>query len=838
MTCTTGPAWPPRRPLTASERRLLQMIDKGSVDDLVAQALLLAIVVWVGSPWLWVGWASRWLALAGARLARREILADRTHRALFLLAVGHGLAGIGAVVSVPEAAPLVMLVMFGDLTLAGYTDRGARRGYFALCLANAALVALVSLGDWSDVADLAPRWLYVVVLGAHGLATGTVAARIARETYTVLRDRGDRLRALAARARDADREGQLEVARALSSSTARDLARLADVVAGLRTERDAEQVRSGAAEGSATAKNALARLRALSHGVFPDVLHQHGLGAALRALDHTERADPAAPGVVVAQDAQTRLPPDVESAFYALVAACRRARPGAGLTAAIRQRRGYAELLLTGDGPGTGSDGDGLEVDDDTLAALTDRVDGVRGTLEVTRTDGRTTVHAAAPLDVAPSGTDADPQAVAILTRFISSSTLLCALGLVATSAVWAVTRLLAVGIIDAVLVVVMASVLGAGALERRGRRGAALGLLCFETAFAGIVVSAAIPAFAPTAALIVMLPLILGLPYLSRRALEAIGVAQTLIVVGVICLGVAETGLVDAALLPQWVYLSLLAPTVVAVGLLVVVALGEGRAAVDASNEHLQTALLDLLKDIDATRRGIERDLHDGAQQHLAALAIQLHVAEQLAAQAAAAGTDGPRRGPGPLAQQPVPTPATGVSTPWQRLGVVLDRVAGQVEQAREELALLVDGRFGETLREIGVDEALRRSAALARRPVTVSAQGADDVPAAAAMTAYFVCNEAVQNATKHAGPEASVAIDLRLVEDADGPRLTFRVSDDGQGCDPAVLHAGRGVAELVRRVREAGGDLVATSAPGRGTALTGWVPAGPQVAAGTMVG
>lgn len=838
MTETTGATgpnnWPPRRPLTASERRLLQMIDKGSVDDLVAQVLLLAIVVWVGSPWLWVGWASRWLALSGARLARREILADRTHRALFLLAVGHGLAGIGAVVSVPEAAPLVMLVMFGDLTLAGYTDRGARRGYFALCLTNAALVALVSLGDWSDVADLAPRWLYVVVLGGHGLATGTVAARIARETYTVLRDRGDRLRALAARARDADREGQLDVARALSSSTARDLARLADLVAGLRTERDAEQVRAGAAEGSATAKNALSRLRALSHGVFPDVLHQHGLGAALRALDHTERADPAAPGVVVAEDAGKRLPADVESAFYALVVACRRARPGARLTAAIRERRGYGELLLTGDGP----DGDGLEVDDETLAALTDRVDGVRGTLEVTRAGSRTTVHAAAPLDVAPSAADADPQAVAILTRFISSSTLLCALGLVATSAVWAVTRLVAVGIIDAVLVVVMASVLGAGALERRGRRGAALGLLCFETAFAGIVVSAAIPAFAPTAALIVMLPLILGLPYLSRRALEAIGLAQTLIVVGVICLGVAETGLVDAALLPQWVYLSLLAPTVVAVGLLVVVALGEGRAAVDASNEHLQTALLDLLKDIDATRRGIERDLHDGAQQHLAALAIQLHVAEQLAAQAAAPGPDGPRGGTGPVARQPVPTPATGMSTPWQRLGVVLDRVAGQVEQAREELSLLVDGRFGETLREIGVDEALRRSAALARRPVTVTAQGTDDVPAPAAMTAYFVCNEAVQNATKHAGPEASVAIDLHVVEEQDGPRLTFRVSDDGQGCDPAVLHAGRGVAELVRRVREAGGDLVATSAPGRGTALTGWVPAGPQVTAGAAVG
>ena len=227
--------------------------------------------------------------------------------------------------------------------------------------------------------------------------------------------------------------------------------------------------------------------------------------------------------------------------------------------------------------------------------------------------------------------------------------------------------------------------------------------------------------------------------------------------------------------------------------GLLVVVALGEGRAAVDASNEHLQAALLDLLQDIDATRRGVERDLHDGAQQHLAALAMQLHVAEQLAAQAAA-----------------------GDAAVRRRLGVVLERVAGQVEQAREELALLVEGRFGETLREIGLGEALRRSAALARGPVRVTADGAADVPAAAAMTAYFVCNEAVQNATKHAGPDAAVTIDLRLVTGPQGDRLTFRVSDDGQGCAPAVLHAGRGVGELVRRVREAGGDLDDDLGPG----------------------
>ena len=805
LTAAGADGFPARRPLTSSERRLVAMLDRTTREDLVAAAVLLAVTVYIGSPWLWLGWAARWLAPLGAQAARREILADRTRRGLFLLAAGHALAGVGTVAAVPQAAPLVMLVLFSDLTLAGYSERPARPSWFALCLGNIAAVALVSLGEWSDVPRVAPAWLFVTVLGGHGVATAAMCATTARETYTRLRDHGERLRVLAERARDADREGQLEVARALSSTTGRDLGRLADLVDGLRAETDLARLRAGAAQGSATAKQALAGLRALSHGVFPDVLHQHGLAAALRSLDH---AGPGRTGVLVVEEPDERFPPEVESAFHALVATCLRGTAAASASAVLMRRRGYAELVLDLDGTSP----DGPAFDDATLAALTDRVDGVRGTLEVTAGPGRVRVHAGAPVTPPPARPDADPQAVAILTRFISSSVVTSVVGLVTTSIVWAVTGSTAVALVDAELVVVLLACLGAGALERRGRHGAALGLLCFETAFAGIGTSLTIPVFAPTAALIVMLPLVLGLPYLTREALRVIAAAQSVIVVGVIVLGIWRTGIVDAAQLPDWVGLSLLAPTSVAVAVLVVIAISEGRAAVDASNETLQAALADLLAGIDATRRGIERDLHDGAQQHLAALAIQLHVVEQLAGQ----GDDA-----------------------RDRLAVVLDRVAQQTAQARAELALLVDGTFGATLRDVGVAEALRRSAALSRRPVAVHVEGGDDLPTAAAMTVYFVCNEAVQNATKHAGPDASVTITVR----PDGAqRLAFRVEDDGHGCPPGVLLAGRGVADLVRRAREAGGELTAASAPGRGTTVHGWVPltggpgTGPQPATGIV--
>lgn len=802
LTAPDGVRPPGRRPLTPSEQRLLAVVRRVTVDDLVAQPVLLAVTVWVGSGWLWLAWCARWVAPLGAVLARRAILADRTETGLFVLAAAHGVAGIGGVAAVPQAAPLVMLVMFGDMTYAGYAVLARRRAYFALCLANAAAVALVGLGDWSDVADRVPGWVIAGVLAAHAVATALVTAGIARETYTVLRERGDRLRAVAARTREADREGRLAVVRALAAGPQRDLAGLADLVARLRSTADAAALRDGAQAGADAAKEALGRLRALSRGVFPDVLHQHGLVAALEALP------PPAPGdggVRVLAAPEERFPPGVESAFHAVVTTVGStagstvgSTVGGGRVALLR-RRGHAELLLTLPGP----------PEPELLAAVTDRVEGVRGTVAVVPADGAdrgagALLHVAAPLAAGRPhpGADphADPHAVSMLRRFVSASTLLCTVGLGVAGVVWAVTGLPAIGVVVAVLVVVLACVVGAGLLERRGRLGGALGLLCAETAFAGVVVSLVVPQFAPTAALIVMLPLTLGLPYLSRRALDLVALGQAATVVGVVVLGVADEGVVGGGLLPGWVPVALLAPTVVSVGLLVATTLTEGRASADAANERLQAALADLLGEIDASRRRIERDLHDGAQQHLAALAIQLHVAGQLAARSAAEGDPA----------------AAG------RAAAVLDRVAGQVQQARAELSALVDGTFGATLRDLGLDEALRRSAGLAGRRVDVTASGLGDLPGPVALTAYFVCNEAVQNATKHAGPGAAVTVDLRRTAD----RLELAVRDDGAGCEPDLLHAGQGVRELVRRVGDADGELTVRTAPGRGTTVAGWLP------------
>jgi signal transduction histidine kinase len=85
-----------------------------------------------------------------------------------------------------------------------------------------------------------------------------------------------------------------------------------------------------------------------------------------------------------------------------------------------------------------------------------------------------------------------------------------------------------------------------------------------------------------------------------------------------------------------------------------------------------------------------------------------------------------------------------------------------------------------------------------------------------------YFCCMEAVQNATKHAGPNAHVWIRLNVV----GPVLRFEVRDNGTGFDPDTAPMGMGLQNLRDRVDAFDGRLEVVSACGRGTVVTGAIP------------
>ena len=88
---------------------------------------------------------------------------------------------------------------------------------------------------------------------------------------------------------------------------------------------------------------------------------------------------------------------------------------------------------------------------------------------------------------------------------------------------------------------------------------------------------------------------------------------------------------------------------------------------------------------------------------------------------------------------------------------------------------------------------------------------------------TAFYCCAEALQNATKHAGPGASAVVRLGH---GDG-WVHFSVRDDGAGFDPDTVVRGQGLDNLRGRVAAAGGSLVIDSTPGAGTCVAGRLPA-----------
>ena len=210
--------------------------------------------------------------------------------------------------------------------------------------------------------------------------------------------------------------------------------------------------------------------------------------------------------------------------------------------------------------------------------------------------------------------------------------------------------------------------------------------------------------------------------------------------------------------------------------------------AEIGRSRERLVTAR-------DAQRRRLERELRDGVGSELAAIRDEI-------------GSDAER----------VVTDAGSVERS-------LDHLGARANAALEELRDVARGIFPSLLIDQGLGAAL---GALARKSGPGTHLSVDPLVAtmrfdpAAENAVYFCCVQAVQNAQRHAAG-SNVAIELSL----DGDTLVFVVRDDGPGFDPAAAKAGEGMQILTDRVAAIGGAVVVESGPGRGTTVTGSVPA-----------
>ena len=190
-----------------------------------------------------------------------------------------------------------------------------------------------------------------------------------------------------------------------------------------------------------------------------------------------------------------------------------------------------------------------------------------------------------------------------------------------------------------------------------------------------------------------------------------------------------------------------------------------------------------------DVERQLLERDLHDGAQQQLVALAVSIRLVQSL------------------LPRSP------------RQAGELLDSLDRSVQQAVADLLEVVGGR-PRLLAQAGLTAALRAAAGTSPLPVELISNGLGRYSAKVELALYFCCLEALQNIAKHAAAHA-VVIELH----GDERSVTACVSDDGRGFDVRGSSKG-GLAHMAERIEEVGGALSIRSDHRDGTMVRAEVP------------
>jgi signal transduction histidine kinase len=206
---------------------------------------------------------------------------------------------------------------------------------------------------------------------------------------------------------------------------------------------------------------------------------------------------------------------------------------------------------------------------------------------------------------------------------------------------------------------------------------------------------------------------------------------------------------------------------------------------------EDLRASRQRLVAAQDQERRRLERNIHDGAQQQLVALAVKIRLARQLGAKDPGKAND------------------------------LLEQTERDVSQALEDLRDLARGIYPPLLADQGLVVALQAQARKSPLPVEVHGESISRYTQEAEACVYFCVLEALQNVAKYAGASRAA---VRLAE-GDGD-LAFEVEDDGAGFDTSTRTYGTGLQGMADRLAAQGGELAVKSSAGRGTTVTGRLP------------
>jgi signal transduction histidine kinase len=345
-----------------------------------------------------------------------------------------------------------------------------------------------------------------------------------------------------------------------------------------------------------------------------------------------------------------------------------------------------------------------------------------------------------------------------------------------------------------AVVLATSAALLAALRLLRNERIAAVLTTLAVGNWVCSVVTVIVTPFILAPVVLSVLLPMVAAIPYLERRRM--IVTSAGAIIATALAAIAAHVRIVDGVeqRAPGWLRTGIVLVSVPLVAALIVINVWRAHLSLLARAQQLQRSRARIVESTDAARRTFERDLHDGAQQRLAAIAIRLGLARRLVEH----------------------RPAQAVE--------VIDGLDRELIEAIAELRDLAHGIYPPLLEQRGLGEALRAAARRVPVPVSVDPGGLGRYPTEIETAVYFSCLEAMHNAVKHGRPSA---IGVRLVaSDRTEPQLRFEVTDDGAGFDTAQASPGTGLVNVSDRLGSVGGELRLRSAPGQGTTVSGSIP------------
>jgi signal transduction histidine kinase len=206
---------------------------------------------------------------------------------------------------------------------------------------------------------------------------------------------------------------------------------------------------------------------------------------------------------------------------------------------------------------------------------------------------------------------------------------------------------------------------------------------------------------------------------------------------------------------------------------------------------DELQASRVRIVAAQDQERRRLERNLHDGAQQQLVALAVKQRLAEGMV-----------RRDP-------------------DKAAAMLAELQQDTTDALENLRDLARGIYPPLLADKGLAAALEAQARKSPLPAEVQATAVTRYAQEAEAAVYFCCLEALQNVAKYAD-----ATRVTIILSGRNGELAFSVADDGQGFDAATTPLGAGLQNMADRLAALGGSIEVRSRPGEGTTVAGRLP------------